>query len=1156
MGLRFYLGGSGAGKSTNLYRELIRRSMDNERQNFLIIVPDQFTMQTQKDLVRLHERGGILNIDVLSFGRLAHRIFEEVGGNDKPVLDDTGKSLVLRKVAADLKDQLPVLGSRLDKQGYIHEVKSGISEFMQYGLSVKDVDALIDYAKKRGSLCYKLKDLATLYQGFQDYIKDQFVTTEETLDQLRMALSKSQIIPGSVVVFDGFTGFTPIQNRVIQELMVLADEVIVTLTMKPTGDADVAEATSTPIAEPALMKYLTSGGEQDLFALSKKTALNLISLAKEAKVERGQDVICGANYRHLHSPSLAHLEKHMLRYPVKAYQGEDLDIAIYEASTISAEVRSIACKMTQLIHTGKYQYRDMAVVCGNLEAYADLLSQEFETFQIPCFMDQTKGIVLNPFIEYMKSVFAVLEQDFSYSSVFQLLRCGMFDFDKDQIDRLENYVIKTGIRGAQKWGRPFARPVVNDKEDGQALKELNELRESFMALLSPMLNLPKEGLVKDYVQGLYDFLVESKAAETLGSYEEEFKATGNLVGAKEYGQIYRLVMELLDQVVSLLAEEKMTLEEFADILEAGFGEIQVGTIPQNVDRVVVGDIERTRLKEIKVLFFLGVNDGNIPKSGGKGGIISDIDREFLAGSGMELAPTPRQQMFIQKLYLYMNMTKPTEKLVLSFAKVDGEGKSMRPAYLIDTVCKLFPALAIEHPEKEDMGQQIWTKQSGMGYLASGLSEYVAGYETQSRPFFTLYRAYQKSQGQEILDKLTQAAFVQYREQKLGRELAKLLYGQILKGSVSRLESFAACAYKHFLTYGLALKERAEFGFEAVDMGNVFHEVLHIFADKLEESGYTWFNFPESFSKKAVSEAMEAVASSYGDTILYSSARNAYAIGRMERILNRSVETIQYQLRKGTFTPESYELSFSSVSDLESVNIALSKEERMLLNGRIDRVDTYEDGQHVYVKVVDYKSGNKHFDLVALYHGLQLQLVVYMNAAMELQKKQHPDKEVEPAALLYYHVADPVIETNKALTPEELNDKIVEELRTTGVVNSSPDMIQQLDQELSGKSQVVPIELKKDGSLSSRSKALDSDQLQMVSQYVSQKVRETGKKILDGEISVNPYEDGQKNACTYCAFNGVCGFDPSIKGYERRDISGMTAEEAMEAIAQEVENSGV
>lgn len=1140
MGLRFYLGRSGAGKSTRLYKELIKRSMEHPRQNFLVIVPDQFTMQTQKDLVRLHDRGGILNIDVLSFGRLSHRIFEEVGGDETPVLDDTGKSLVLRKVAADLKDSLPVLGSKLDRQGYIHEVKSGISEFMQYGLGVKDVDALVEYSAKRGSLSYKLRDLATLYDGFLNYIKDRFVTTEETLDQLCRALEKSGIVPGSVVVFDGFTGFTPIQNRVIQKLMMLAEEVIVTLTMD-TNEADVACA---------------SVADQDLFALSKKTILSLTKLAEEVGVARGKDIICTENFRHKNSPSLAHLEQYMLRYPVKPYEGEDLDIAIYEASTVAAEARSIACKMKGLIHTGQYQYRDMAVVCGNLETYADLLSQEFENFQIPCYIDQTKGIVLNPFIEYLKSVFLVLKQGFSYSSVFQLLRCGMMDFSKEEIDLLENYVIKTGIRGQKKWSRPFARPVKNEKEDSEALRALNAIRETFMQVLEPMLKLQKKGLVEDYVQAVYDFLVSSRAAEKLAAYEAEFKQKENLVAAKEYGQIYRLVMELLEQVTGLLAKEEMPLEEFADILEAGFGEIQVGTIPQNVDRVLVGDIERTRLKEIKVLFFLGVNDGNIPKSGGKGGIISDIDREFLLGSGKELAPTPRQQMFIQKLYLYMNMTKPTKRLVVSYAKVDGEGKSMRPAYLIDVLRKLFPGIQIQHPEQDALSGQILTMRSGLGYLASAVREYAAGYDTDPSQLYALRQAYEKSGGQEILDTLTQAAFLQYHEKNLGRELAQALYGQILRASVSRLETFSACAYKHFLDYGLALKERQEFGFEAVDMGNVFHEVLHIFADKLEESGYTWFNFPKTFSEKAVDEAMEAVASAYGDTILYSSARNAYAIGRMKRILNRSVETIQYQLRKGTFTPESYELSFSSVSDLDSVNIALSKEERIQLSGRIDRVDTYENGQNVYVKIVDYKSGDKHFDLVALYHGLQLQLVVYMNAALELQRKKHPGKIVEPAALLYYHVTDPVIETSKELSQEEIGDKIVEKLRQAGVVNSSPDVIELLDQELTGKSQVVPVELKKDGSLGSRSKALDGESLATVSSFVNQKIKETGQKILNGEIGIHPYENGDRSACTFCEFKGVCGFDESLKGYKKRNLGGMTGEEALEAIAREVMQNGV
>lgn len=1179
MSLRFYFGGSGAGKSTKLYRELIDRSMAEPRRNFLVIVPDQFTMQTQKELVTMHERGGIMNIDVLSFGRLSHRIFEEVGGGDTPVLDDTGKSLVLRKVAANLQEKLPVLGGNLDKQGYIHEVKSAISEFMQYGIGVDDVEKLIAFSEKRGALKAKLKDLEILYRGFKEYIQGQFITTEETLDLLQKALGQSAIIPGSVIVFDGFTGFTPIQNRVIQELMTLASEVIVTVTLDVQHCA-AEQKSATSEAEASRLPWQV-GGEQELFYLSKKTVFDLCKLAEEAKVECGQDVYldyrAGKN-RFTGNPAMGHLEQHLFRYPLKAYTEKQDEIRIFEASTTKEEVRQTAILMEKLVRQEGYLYRDMAVVCGDLEAYAEHVTEEFDTLGIPCYVDRTRGIVLNPFIEYVRSALVVLEKDFSYTSVFQYLRSGMADFTPEEVDILENYVLQSGIRGRKKWERIFARKPAAKKssanegsetEEVEFLHRINALRERLLAQLSPLLALQKKETAGTYVRGLYDFLTASGAAVKLANYEKMFEAEQKLAEAKEYGQIYRLVMELLDQIIGLLGEETMTLKEFADILDAGFGEIEVGTIPQNVDRVLVGDMERTRLKEVKVLFFLGVNDGNIPRGGGKGGIISDIDREFLGQSELELAPSPRQQMYIQRLYLYLNMTKPSEKLFLSYAKVNGEGKSLRPAYLIDTMQKLYPDIQVFYPETEHVTEQILTPASGLSYLATGLRDYAGGYYAETEDLFTLYQAYagqpnsgqsgsgQPNSGQQDgwLELLTQAAFRRYEEHPLGREVARALYGQILRGSVSRLETFAACSYEHFLKYGLNLQERQEFGFEAVDMGNVFHSVLEAFAVKLEESGYTWFNFPAEFGGRAVAEAMEAVAAEYGDTVLYSSARNEYAVRRMKRILTRTVLTLQYQLQKGMFVPGSYEMSFAKVADLDSVNIALSEEEKMQLRGRIDRIDTCEDENHVYVKVVDYKSGNRQFDLVALYHGLQLQLVVYMNAALEAEQKKHPDKEAVPAAMLYYHVADPAVESAEELTPEELNEKLVAGLRNGGVVNGQEDVLFRLDTQMDGKSDVIPAERKKDGSLSARSSAMTPEELQDVSSYVNKKVKQIGREILDGQIGVRPYESGNREACTYCAYQGVCGFDPSIPGYRKRKIGDMTSDEAMEAIHREVSADG-
>ena len=1143
MSLRFYFGPSGSGKSHRIYEEIMQRAAQEPGRNFLIIVPDQFTMQTQKDLVMRSDRGGILNIDVLSFGRLSHRILEEVGTKEMPVLDDTGKSLVLQKIAADLKEQLPAMGSLLHKQGYIHEVKSAISEFMQYGISTQDMDKLIASAEKRGALAMKLRDLKTLYRGFQDYIRDHFITTEETLDVLRRSLVKSKILPDSVVVFDGFTGFTPIQNRLIQELMRVCEETIVTVTIGEEED-------------PYQMD-----GEQKLFHLSKKTVADLVKLAAEAEVTRGEDVfVKGGPNRFTEASALCYLEQNLFHYQYEPYTEKQCEIHMFEALSPREEVHQTALYIRKLIREEGLTYRDIAVVIGDLEGYASYVETEFGQLEIPCFLDRTRGIVLNPMIEYIKSALQLYIRDFSYDTVFHFLRSGMADISREEIDELENYVIRTGARGYRTYSRLFTRRTEemqqgSGQEDTEraeeTLERLNRIRQQFADTVE-ILHMAPRAKAGEYVDHLYDFLEQNQVQQKLLNYQQQFEQEGDLAKAREYAQIYRLVMDLLDQIYELLGEEEISLQEFADILEAGFGEITVGTIPQNVDRIVVGDMERTRLKQVKVLFFLGVNDGNIPKNASKGGIISDMDREFLIESGTEMAPSPRQQMYIQRLYLYLNMTKPSQRLYLSYAKVNSDGKGIRPSYLIDTVRKLFPQLEVEYPQNRSRLEQIEGRQEGARYLAEELREYADGTlrEEERQDFYLMYRAYEADP--EGRDRLTAAAFRRYKESGLSRIVARALYGRQLENSVSRLETYAACACRHFLQYGLSLQEREEFGFEVSDMGNVYHAVLENFAGKLAESGRTWWDFDENFATQAIKEAVEGYAATYGETVLYSSARNEYAITRMSRILTRTVLTLQQHLKQGSFQPDDYELSFRFAEDLDSIHVDLSEEEKMHLQGRIDRIDVSEDAEHVYVKVIDYKSGNKKFDLAALYYGLQLQLVVYMNAAMELESRKHPDKEIVPAALLYYHIDDPTIETPVELTQEQINEEILTKLRMNGVVNSDPAVVERLDRFLQDKSKVIPVEKKKDGSFSARSGILSREELHVVSAYVDTKIRQIGREILDGKIAANPYEKGNEEACTYCAYKKVCGFDGSIPGYEKRQLEDLDKQTLMQRMQETME----
>lgn len=1140
MSLQFYFGASGAGKSRKLHDYIIGESLRHPEKNYLLIVPDQFTMQTQMDLVVEHPRHAIMNIDVLSFGRLTHRVIEEVGGEELPVLDDTGKSLVLRKVAGQERENLTVLGSYLHKIGYIHEVKSALSEFMQYGVGEKELETLIAYAKERGALYYKLQDLRHLYRAFREYIEGRFITTEGTLDRLRAALPESEIVRGSVIAFDGFTGFTPIQNRVIQDLLGLTERVIITLTVDEREN-------------PYRME-----GEQKLFYLSQKTVAALRRLAEEAGIEEEKAVWClekveGRLPRFAKNAELAHLERNLFRYPPCAYGKTAERIHLIEASTPVEELRQTCIAIRRMLfESERLCYRDIAVVTGNMGVYGKEAEEVFSRFDIPIYIDQTRDILGNPFTSYVRSALQILLQDFSFDAVFHYLRTGLADFTGEEVDRLENYVRRFGIRGRKRWGEAFTYREEEPEGEEASLTSLaacNAMRERLMGQLAPFLAPLRTA--KDCVRALYDFLVANGVQRKLSDFEKEFQEKGELARAKEYGQIYPLVIDLLDQIEGLLSEEELTLKEFAEILESGLAEITVGTIPQNVDRILVGDIERTRLKQVKVLFFLGVNDGNIPKGSG-GGIISDLDREFLRESDIELAPSPREQMYIQRLYLYLNMTKPSEALYLSYARVGEDGRSLRPAYLVELLQGLFPGLTAEAPEREAVEGQLMSGADGVEFFTEMLREYAAGRlsEEESRTLVTFYRCYDGNPRYRAqVGSLVETAFARHDDTPLSRAAATALYGASLLNSVSRLEKYAACAYAHFLQYGLRLRERGEYSFEASDMGNLFHSVLEEFSKRLKGHGYTWFDFPKEEGKKLVAESLAACAAVYGETILYSNARNRHLLTRMERILNRTVDTLKTQLKKGQFLPDAFEVSFDVLEDLDSLNIALGEKEKMRLRGRIDRVDIGETKDRVYVKVIDYKSGERRFDLAALYYGLQLQLVVYMNAAVELVQKKYPDKETVPAAMLYYRVADPVVE-GEELSPEEINSRILQELKMTGMVNKNDEAVRMLDGEFTGKSDILPLERKKDGSFSTVSSVISEEDMRMVSDYVNHKIRSLGREILDGTISVNPCEFGAEKACTYCVYKHVCGYEAGAAGYRPRKLAKLKAEEALEKMREE------
>lgn len=1118
MSLQFVMGPSGAGKSHYLYQKVTEESRKHPEKNYIVLVPEQFTMQTQRDLCMANPRGGILNVDVLSFNRLAYRVFEEVGGNDSIVLDDVGKSFVLRKIAADYESELKVLGSNLKKPGFIREMQSVISEFTQYDVQEDKLEELADGLQGETNFYYKLKDIQTIYRGFQAYLKGKYSTAEELLVLLCDVISQSSILKDSVIVLDGFTGFTPVQLKLLRELFFVCEKVLVAVT---TG----REKRRIP-----------------LFEMSNKMIDSLAWIAKETRteIEDSVELFRVPVYRFRENEALGFLESHLFRYTRQVYEKDQENLQIWNAKNPKEEMDFVAQSIRKMVREEGYRYREFAVIASDMTVYANHAKKAFQSYDIPVFMDHKRSILLNSFVEYLRSLLAMGEQNFTYESVFRYLRTDLTEFTREEIDILENYCVALGIRGYKKWQTKWIRRMRDMEEED--LARVNDIRERFAANIEGVMEQLKSRTktVESITRALHNYLYDNDLQRKVKAYEERFAKEGEAALEKEYAQVYRIVMEIFDKFVELLGDERISLKEYCELLDAGLETAKVGIIPPGLDQVVVGDIERTRIKDVKVIFFVGLNDAYIPGKAGGGGLLSERDREKFAESNILLAPTAKEKMFIQKFYLYWILTKPSERLVLTFSSASSEGTSLRQAYLISDILRMYPKLSIKRVQ-EGISERELTPEMGMSILAKELPGRSSGLSMEWQELYSWYKRH--PEWAKSIQQMVEAAFYQKKEESLSRQTAENLYGEVLQNSVSRLEKYVACAYAHFLTYGLKLKEREVFQFQAVDLGNLFHGAMERFSTKLVRAGYTWTQLPEEKRDEFITESVSESVVDYGNTILYSTARNEYMITRLTRMMKRTVWALTKQLERGDFQPTGYELVYDSGA------FPLDGGHAMKIYGKIDRVDTYETKDHVYVKVIDYKTGTKAFDLGEFYHGLQMQLVVYMNAAMEKEAREHPDKQIVPAGLFYYQMKDPVIERQADDFARE--QEILKALRPDGIVNQDEEILRHLDAEFEGQSPVIPVARNKNGSLSKTSKVLPEEDFKVLSSYAKVKMEAIGKEILSGKIDAAPYTEGEKNACSYCPYGGVCGFDEGIAGHEYRKLEKLGKEQAIEKMREEV-----
>lgn len=1071
MSLQYIFGGSGAGKSTYLYNSIIKESIKNPLENYIIVVPEQYTMATQKRVVELHPRKGVLNIDVVSFERLAYKVFEEVGAADYPILDDTGKNLIVRRVLEQNKKALRFFGSNISNTGFVSELKSVISEMLQYDISV---DKLLDINKNvdnNSLLGMKLDDISLIYGGFKEFIKNNYITSEEILDLMCRKVTESSKIRGSVIAFDGFTGFTPVQYRLMAILLDMCKEVKVALTIDISEHANIND------------------GIESLFYMTKDTVAHLNRICDEGhinvdKVTVGEDIVLT---RFAASKELAFLEKNIFRPGLRYYSGKVNDIVMYAGITPKDEIQYVSGEILKLTRLQDFRYNEIAVVTGDISVYGKLAANIFAQNDIPYFLDQKLHVTDNCLVEMITAVLDVIEKNYTYDSMFRYLRTGLTGLSDENIDILDNYCLAVGIKGRKQWSTQWCRKF----RSSGITTDLNMLNELRLNVMEPLTELDKElkeadGNVRLMTTALYKFLVRMHCEEQMSLLA---KSHGD-----EYRQIYKKIMELFDKIVHLLGSEKVSVKEYNRIMASGFDEIKIGLIPPTKDCVVIGDIERTRLDNIKAMFFIGVNDGYVPKKSDSRSVLSETDRQKLKEMEVSLSMSVREKAFVQRFYLYLIMTKTSGRLYITYAQNSMDMKAILPSYIVRMLKKMFPGmnvLSYDDTRKEHSYIKIpkteleWTDENLAKILADGV--------------------------------------------------ALKLYGKELTGSVTSFEQFASCQYAYFCRYGLDLSEREEYRFAVNDFGTILHAVIEDVSKNIKRNKKSFVLLSDEERRSLVSESIHAVADNYGNTILKSTSRNEYLIKRMEDLADKTLWAIGKQLADGLFTPDTFEKGF--LTRIEDLPHDVS----FFMQGKIDRIDICEDDENVYVKVVDYKTGHADFDLFKTYYGLKIQLFTYMREAIAYEKKKHEGKNVIPAGLLYYNIDNPIVET-KQTDDSAIEELIRKELRMKGVVNSNKNIISKLD-STEGTSLNIPVTVGKSGNIdASKSKVLTTEELLAVGRYVDKENLDKATKILDGSIHINPYEKGNENSCAYCPYNSVCGFSEDMPGVKFRRLEYMSPDD--------------
>ncbi len=1104
--LTILLGRAGSGKTARMLEEICR---EGKRRPQVLLVPEQASHEAERRLCARGGDGVSLYAEVLSFTRLASRVSAQAGGLARPVLDGGGRMLLLHRAVQSVAYRLKEYGRPARRPAFLSGLLATVDELKSYRIPL---DELARVGEEQGGLQgEKLEDLALICGAYDALLAGAALDPMDRLTRLAEQLEQCQWGEGIDLYIDGFTDFTTQQEEVLRRLAARARRMTVALTCDGLEE---------------------DGGE--LFAAARRTARRLMRLAEEDGTALRVETL-GQPRRFPEGSALAWLERSLFAdRPEGTPPPSGEELALFQAVTPRGEVEWTAAAIRELLRTGEYRLRDIAVAARNMGEYGHLLESVFRRYDLPLFLSRTGEILSKPVMTLVSCALEVAARGYEYDSVFRLLKTGLTDLSEEDRDLLENYVLKWDIRGSRWTGGDWTmHPAGYGRkftgEDHALLDRLNAARRQVTAPLE-RLRKDRDLTGKGQAVSLYRYLEEIRLPERLTARTAELAREGELVLAEEYSQLWDILCSALEQCADLLGEESLEREEFARLFRLVLSQYDVGTIPVSLDRVTAGEMPRIVNREVKVLFLLGADDGNLPARGEGSGLLTDEDRELLSEYGLRLAPRWEEKLAREMTIVYAACAQPSRRLYVTWSPTGADGGERRPSFLVNRLTRLFPDLR---------RQEERALKDRFRLTAPGPAAELAGRDARLRELLK-----ELPEQRPLMERLERSG--EWTRGSLSQRAVSELYGARIPMSASRLDQYKTCHFSYFMKFGLRAEPRAPAGFHAPEYGTFVHAVLEqVLTAAREEGGAAALS--RERRRALTRQAVERYVTEELGGLEGQTPRFRYLFQRLRRTVDQVVDQVLDELAASDFQPISFELGFGEKGDLPPVEVS-DGGVQVRISGFVDRVDGWVHNGRLYLRVVDYKTGRKSFDLTEIWNGMGLQMLLYLFTLQEKGEALY-HLPVEPAGVLYLPAREALVEGSRRMSEEERQKAVDKQLRRHGLVLDDPAVLAAMERPGEGGVRFLPVRITRTGAITGES-LVSAQRLGRLKRHTEKVLREVCQELAAGKITADPFWRGeQKNGCLYCDYAAACHFEEGRGGDCRRWLPRMDARRFWEQVEQ-------